>query len=490
LEDQFSQRIKKLDRLRKEGIPLFPNDFKVSIHSQEVWDKFGFDSDEKLRELGDDFTLAGRITAIRDFGKTVFIHIQDRKGRIQAYIRKDMIGDAAFNNFGECDIGDFVGMRGGFFRTKTGELTVMVREIRLLAKSLRPLPEKWHGLVDVETRYRQRYLDLVVSPEVKKIFYKRFRIIQLIREFLNARDFLEVETPMMHPIAGGATAKPFRTYHNTLGMDLFLRIAPELYLKRLVVGGLEKVYEINRSFRNEGVSTQHNPEFTMLEFYQAYADYLDLMVLTEEMLTAITKDVLGTLTFDYQGEKIDLAPPWRRMTLKEAIVEYGKAQSGILEKKESALNYAKKLGLMVKEDETVGKIVFKIFESAIEEHLIQPTFITDYPVDVSPLARRRDDDPELTERFELFVGGKEIANAFSEINDPLDQRERFASQLKQREGGDQEAHAMDEDYIQALEYGMPPTAGEGIGIDRLVMLLTNSSSIREVVFFPLLRAEK
>ncbi len=490
MEDILTQRRKKIDSFKALGIPPFPNGFKVGIDCRQANDSFGTKSGEELKELGDDFTMAGRIMAIRSFGKTIFTHIQDRTGKIQIYIRKDVIGETGFNNFKEFDIGDFVGVRGGLFRTKTEELTVMVKEITMLSKSIRPLPEKWHGLVDVEARYRQRYLDLIVNPRSKEIFYKRFRIIQLIREFLGAKDFLEVETPMMHPIPGGAAARPFKTFHNALGMDLYLRIAPELYLKRLVVGGMERVFEINRSFRNEGVSTQHNPEFTMLEFYQAYATYLDLMNFTEEMFTAIAKEVLGTLCFDYQGEKIDFTPPWQRMTLKEAVMNYGEVEKGVLDNKESALNYAGKLGLTFKADESLGKIQFKIFEDLVEQHLVQPTFITDYPVEVSPLARKKDDNPELTERFELFIGGKEIANAFSEINNPLDQKERFAAQLQEKEAGDEEAHEMDEDYIQALEYGMPPTAGEGVGIDRLVMLLTNSSSIREVILFPHLKTNK
>jgi len=486
----MNKRKKKISQLESLGISSFPNDFRVGIHSQEILDTYGAKSDEELKKLEDDFALAGRIVAVRNFGKTTFIHIQDRKGQIQAYLRKDVLGEVNFNNFKEYDIGDFVGIQGGLFRTKTNELTIIVKEIRLLSKSLKSLPEKWHGLVDVEIRYRQRYLDLIASPEVKKIFRTRSRIIQMIREFLNTRDFLEVETPMMHPIAGGAAARPFKTHHNALDMDLFLRIAPELYLKRLVVGGLERVYEINRSFRNEGISTQHNPEFTMLEFYQAYATYLDLMELTEEMLTSIAKKVLGTLIFDYQGKKINLSPPWKRMTLKEAIVSYGKVEMGVLDKKESALSWATQLGLKFKENETLGKILFKTFEEIVERQLNQPTFITDYPTDVSPLARKKEDDPDLTDRFELFIAGREIANAFSEINNPLDQRERFLAQIQEREKGDQEAHVMDEDYVRALEYGMPPTAGEGIGIDRLVMLLTGSTSIREVIFFPHLKAEK
>ncbi|HDR46570.1 MAG TPA: lysine--tRNA ligase, partial [Geoalkalibacter subterraneus] len=357
-------------------------------------------------------------------------------------------------------------------------------------KSLRPLPEKWHGLTDVETRYRQRYLDLMVNPEVRDVFLKRSRIIGLIRDFMRDRGFLEVETPMMQPVAGGATARPFKTYHNTLKMDLFLRIAPELYLKRLVVGGMERVFEINRNFRNEGISIQHNPEFTMMEFYQAYATYEDLMDFTEELICSVASDVCGTLNLTYGGKEVDLSPPWKRLTFKQSIVEYGKVSEDVLEDRARALEYAQSLGLDLDSRMGLGKILTEIFDEVVEPHLWHPTFITQYPTEVSPLSRKNDADPEVVDRFELFMVGRELANAFNELNDPLDQRERFEQQLAEKEAGDEEAHAMDDDYVRALEFGLPPTAGEGIGIDRLVMLLTDSASIRDVILFPQLRPEK
>ena len=359
--------------------------------------------------------------------------------------------------------------------------------LRLLSKSIRPLPEKWHGLTDIEIRYRQRHLDLIVNPEVRKVFQQRSRIISLIRRFMEERDFLEVETPMMQPRAGGAVARPFKTYHNALGMNLFLRIAPELYLKRLITGGLERVFEINRNFRNEGISTFHNPEFTMLEFYQAYATYEDLMVMTEELFTFVARNLLGSLKFSYQGKEIDLAPPWPRLTVRDAVVQIGGLDRGLLDEATRLARHARELGIEVKESDPPGKVLMAIFDETVEKKLVQPTFVTHYPVDVSPLSRRNAEDPSLVDRFELYICGKEIANAFSELNDPVDQRGRFEMQLKEREAGDLEAHEMDEDYIGALECGMPPTAGEGIGIDRLVMLLTDSASIRDVILFPLLR---
>jgi len=388
------------------------------------------------------------------------------------------------------DIGDFIGITGTLFRTKTNELTLDAESIRLLTKSMRPLPEKWHGLRDVEIRYRQRYLDLLVNPKVREIFIKRTKIIQLIRQFLDARDFLEVETPMMQAIPGGATARPFKTYHNTLDMDLYLRVAPELYLKRLVIGGLERVYEVNRNFRNEGISTQHNPEFTMLELYQSYATFEDLMALTEEMFCFIVGNVLGGLELEHQGERIDLSPPWKRLTIEEAIVQWGAVDHKALQDYDKALEYALGLGIPLERGIPHGKIVTEILGEIVEPNLIQPTFITHYPTDVSPLSRRNQAHPDLVDRFELFIGGKEVANGFSELNDPVDQRERFVKQLEQGDGGEMEGHRLDEDFLQALEYGMPPTAGEGIGVDRLVMLLTDSPSIREVILFPLLKPQR
>jgi lysyl-tRNA synthetase class 2 len=484
------QRLRKIDDLKKEGINLFPNDFPVEKTSEDLVNRFGKATPEDLKTVKESFSLAGRIMTMRDFGKAAFIHIQDRKGKIQVYVRGDRVGKKAFAVFKKMDIGDFIGVTGTIFRTKTNELTLDAESVRLLTKSIRPLPEKWHGLRDVETRYRQRYLDLLVNPKVREIFIKRAKIIQLIRQFLDARDFLEVETPMMQPIPGGATARPFKTYHNTLDMDLYLRVAPELYLKRLVIGGLERVYEINRNFRNEGISTQHNPEFTMLEFYQSYATFEDLMTLTEEMFCFIVRNVLGSLELEYEGEKIDLSSPWRRLTIEEAIVQWGAVDPKTLHNYDKAFEYAQGLEIPVERGIPHGKIITEILGEVVEPNLIQPTFITHYPTDVSPLSRRNQAHPDLVDRFELFIGGKEIANGFSELNDPLDQRDRFMKQLEQGNAGEMEGHRLDEDFLQALEYGMPPTAGEGIGVDRLVMLLTDSPSIREVILFPLLRPQR
>jgi lysyl-tRNA synthetase class 2 len=433
--------------------------------------------------------LGGRIMARRDFGKAAFIQIQDRKGRLQVYVARDVVGEESFEQFKKLDLGDIVGLSGTPFRTKTGELSLRADAIRILTKSLQPLPEKWHGLTDVETRYRQRYLDLIANPEVGDTFRNRSRIIGLIRQFMLGRDYLEVETPMMQPIAGGATAKPFVTHHNTLKMDLFLRIAPELYLKRLVVGGFERVFEINRNFRNEGISIQHNPEFTMMEFYQAYATYKDLMDLTEELICHVAREVVGKLVFTYGGKEVDLTPPWDRLTVREAIVKYGNIDPSILEDREQLLRVAADLGLELDKNIGHGKLLTELFDAVAEPKLWHPTFITEYPTEVSPLSRKNDANPEVVDRFELFIVGRELANAFSELNDPLDQKERFLKQLVEKEAGDEEAHAMDEDYIRALEHGLPPTAGEGIGIDRLVMLLTDSASIRDVILFPQLRPE-
>jgi lysyl-tRNA synthetase class 2 len=399
-------------------------------------------------------------------------------------VRKDNVGAEVYDLFKQLDIGDFVGLKGGLFKTKTGEWTLLVNELKLVSKAIKPLPEKFHGLKDPEKRYRQRYLDLLMNSDVREIFLNRSRIIQAIRTFLLNLDFLEVETPMMQPIPGGAEATPFKTHHNALGMDLFLRIAPELYLKRLVVGGFEKVFEINRNFRNEGVSTQHNPEFTMLEFYQAYANYKDLMVLTEQMFAYVARDVTGSTVITYQGNSIDMGGPWRRITLLSALEEFGGIDADLLKNREDLLEVASSKGIKITKTGRLGKIITKLFDILVEPHLIQPTFVTGYPVEVSPLSRRSETEPNLTDRFELFIGGREIANGFSELNDPDDQRERFIEQMSRREAGDEEAHYMDEDYIEALSYGMPPAAGEGVGIDRLVMLLTDSASIREVILFP------
>jgi lysyl-tRNA synthetase class 2 len=484
------QRIRKLEALKKEGIDPFPNNFRVTHTSLDLQETFGSKSDEELKTVEGRFCLAGRIVAIRDFGKASFIHIQDRMGRIQAYIQKNAVGDQAFQFFKTFDIGDFIGLEGRVFRTKTGELTIQVETFRLLVKSLRPLPEKWHGLTDIEARYRQRYLDLMANPKVKEIFLTRIRAIQRIRDFFTQRGFVEVETPMLHPIPGGATAKPFKTFHNALDMELYMRVAPELFLKRLVIGGFERIFEINRCFRNEGISTQHNPEFTMLEFYQSYATYQDMMETTEELLSSMVIEIHGKPSLTYQGREIDFTPPWRRIRFKEAVLEYGKFDPAILKEPSKAVEVAKGLGLELKKGTSHGRVLADLFKEVVERHLLHPTFVTHYPTEVSPLSRRNGDDPTVVDRFELFIAGREIANGFSELNDPLDQRERFVQQLKER-GDEADFYLrLDEDFLRALEFGMPPTAGEGIGIDRWVMLLTDSPSIREVIFFPLLRMEK
>ncbi|MCD6487479.1 MAG: lysine--tRNA ligase [Syntrophobacterales bacterium] len=483
------KRKEKIESLRSMGVELYPNDVSVTATTKSVIDRFGDMDNEDLKGIDEKFALAGRLMAIRNFGKAAFVSIQDRDGRIQGYIARDKVGIDRYSIFKKFDVGDMVFISGSLLKTKTGELTVEAEEIRLLSKSVRPLPEKWHGLTDVEARYRQRHLDLIMNPAVKKVFYTRSRIIKLIRDFMQKRDFLEVETPMMQSMAGGAVARPFKTYHNALDMDLYLRIAPELYLKRLIVGGLERVFEINRNFRNEGISTSHNPEFTMMEFYQAYATYEDLIVMTEEMITLVAMEVFGSLSFDYQDTEIDLSRPWQRLTVKEAILKYSDTTPDILEDRVKAAQYARSMGMPVEDDEPLGKIIVAIFEEVAESKLVQPTFVTSYPIEVSPLSRKSAGNSEFTDRFELYIYGRELANAFSELNDPEDQRNRFAMQLREREAGNEEAHEMDEDYIGALEYSMPPTAGEGIGIDRLVMLFTNSPSIRDVILFPHMRAK-
>jgi lysyl-tRNA synthetase class 2 len=489
LNDILLQRRAKVDEFREQGINPFANDFSVSHNAAEVKDAHAEHDAAALEDCEQRYALAGRIMARRDFGKAAFIQIQDRTGRLQVFVRRDEVGDETFNVFRKLDIGDIVGLTGRMFRTKTNELSLRAESLRLLTKSLQVLPEKWHGLTDVETRYRQRYLDMIVNPQVRDTFQKRSRIVSLIRDYMVQNDFLEVETPMMQPVAGGATAKPFVTHHNTLKMDLFLRIAPELYLKRLVVGGFERVFEINRNFRNEGISIQHNPEFTMIEFYQAYATYHTLMDFTEKLICHVAQEVVGSLVIPYGGKDVDLTPPWDRLTLKESIVKYGNIEPALLDDKEQALHYARGLGLEFDDSIGHGKLLTEIFDEVVEPKLWNPTFITEYPTEVSPLSRKNDANPEVVDRFELFVVGRELANAFSELNDPIEQKERFIGQLVEKEAGDEEAHAMDEDYIRALEYGLPPTAGEGIGIDRLVMLLTDSASIRDVILFPQLRPE-
>lgn len=490
INELIQQRLRKLESLKKQGLDPFPNDFKVTHTSKEIIDTYGSLQDDELNKIQQTFAIAGRILAIRNFGKASFLHILDRKGKIQAYIQKDRIGEEAFQIFKSLDIGDFVGLTGKIFRTKTRELTIEVHTLRPLVKSLRPLPEKWHGLTDVETRYRHRYLDLIANPRVKEMFLIRIRTIQKIREFFTERDFMEVETPMLHPIPGGATAKPFKTYHNALNMELYMRIAPELYLKRLVIGGFERIFEINRCFRNEGISTQHNPEFTMLEFYQSYSTYEDLMKMTEELICSIIKETHGGLQITYQGQNIDFTPPWRRIRFRESLIEYGGLDPDCILDPVKAEYEAERLGIELKKGSSYGRILAELFKELVEPKLFQPTFITHYPIDVSPLSRRNGEDPELADRFELFIAGREIANGFSELNDPIDQRERFLRQLKEREDERDLFLSIDEDFLKALEYGMPPTAGEGIGIDRLVMILTDAPSIRDVIFFPLLRLER
>ena len=483
-------RREKLTALRERG-QAFPNDFRRDVMTGELHAEYGDKDKEALDALGLRVCVAGRMMSRRIQGKTSFAHIQDMSGRIQLMALKGNLGDEAYEFFKrDLDVGDIVGAEGQLTKTNKGELSVRCDDIRLLTKSLRPLPEKFHGLTDQERRYRQRYLDLIMNEATRDTFRTRTRIVQFIRNYLNEHGFLEVETPMMQVIPGGASARPFVTYHNALDMDLFLRIAPELYLKRLVVGGLERVYEINRNFRNEGLSTRHNPEFTMLEFYEAYADYHDLMNLTEDMLRRLCLEILGSSSLAYQGETYDFGKPFDRMTVKESILRFNPdlSESDISDR-DSAGAVAKRLGLQLKPGWGLGKVQIEIFEKTVEGNLKNPTFITAYPTEVSPLARRNDADPFVTDRFEFFVGGREIANGFSELNDAEDQAERFRKQVQEKEAGDHEAMHFDADYVRALEHGMPPTAGEGIGIDRLVMLLTDAPSIRDVLLFPHMRPE-
>jgi lysyl-tRNA synthetase class 2 len=488
--EQRQQRIKKLDLLRQAGVAPYGTRFDAKDRAGDLIRLHGQKTKETLEQERIPCTIAGRIVALRRFGKAAFAVLQDGSERLQTYLKKDLLSSQAYTVTEQLDLGDWIGVTGILFRTKTNEFTVEVHELTFLSKALRPLPEKWHGLTDVETRYRQRYVDLIANPDVHGIFAIRSRVITGIRAFLIERGFLEVETPMMHPIPGGAAAKPFVTHHNALGVDLYLRIAPELYLKRLIVGGFPRVFEINRNFRNEGISTIHNPEFTMLEFYVSYADYQDLIRLTEELISSLAQQLLGTTVIEYQSQTINLAPPWRRWSYHQAILEVNGLAPAVLTDREQALAAAKQLNVPVDPKWPLFNIVNEIFEETVEPRLEQPTFITDYPIEISPLARRKDADPALTDRFELYIAGREIANAFSELNDPLDQRERFEGQAAQREAGNEEAHVVDEDFLRALEYGMPPTAGEGIGIDRLIMLFTNQASIRDVVLFPQLRPEK
>lgn len=481
--DLILQRYEKLQQLTEKGINPYGNKFEVTTNTAEI--ETGFTELE-----GRTVKLAGRIMAIRTHGKASFADLMDMTGRIQLYVKIDQVGAEEYHTFSELDIGDVIGVQGTVFKTRRGQISVMVDFFNFLAKSLRPLPEKWHGLKDKDLRYRQRYLDLIVNPAVKETFILRSRIIQEMRNYLVAQGFLEVETPMMHPIPGGTSARPFITHHNSLDLDLYMRIAPELYLKRLIVGGFEKVFEINRNFRNEGMSIRHNPEFTMMELYQAHADYHDIMALTENMIADITRKVLGTTQITYQGQAIDLTPPWRRLTMVEAVKEYTGIDFNQIKSAEQARTAAQAIGVKVKKGLEIGKVLNELFEERVEKELIQPTFIMDYPIVISPLARKIEGNADFAYRFEPFIYGWEIGNAFTELNDPIDQKNRFEAQVKEREEGDDEAHMMDEDYLRALEYGMPPTGGLGIGIDRLVMILTDSPSIRDVILFPTMRPEQ
>ncbi|MFQ5482097.1 MAG: lysine--tRNA ligase [Nitrospinaceae bacterium] len=487
----------KLEEFRALGINPYLNRFKVDTRIGPLTARGGDQDKETLESQDIRVTVAGRILSRRKHGKTSFCHIRDGTGAIQVFIRQNDVGEENYQLFSKLDIGDFIGVQGRLSRTKTGELTVFSSNVTLLSKSLLPLPEKWHGLKDVELRYRQRYVDLIVNPQVREIFVARSKIIQALRRFLDERDYLEVETPMMQSIPGGATARPFKTHHNALDMDLYLRVAPELYLKRLVVGGFDRVYEINRSFRNEGISTEHNPEFTMLEFYTAYSDYQELMDLTEELFRFIGKEVFGASTFpctleeggDTREEVLDLSQPFRRIGFKQSLTEIGGLPEEALGSKERAAALAQERRMPLEKKDTLGKVLGKLFDHFVEPKLVQPTFIIDYPLELSPLSKKKEDDPNLVERFELFVGRKELANAYTELNDPIDQKARFEEQVLQKEAGDEEAHWMDLDFVRALEYGMPPTAGEGIGIDRLTMMYTNALSIRDVILFPQLKKE-
>lgn len=483
----MQQRRSKLGEIRELGIDPYPYKYLVKNHSAEIIERFADRQDFEERQFP--VSMAGRIMSMRGHGKVGFAHIQDSTGRIQIYVRRNEIGEETYDElYKRLDIGDIIGVEGWVFRTRTGELTVHVEKLTLLTKSLRPLPEKWHGLKDKEIRYRQRYVDLIVNEDVKKVFLARTKIVRAIRNFLDSRGFVEVETPVLQPIYGGANARPFITHHNALGVDFYLRIADELYLKRAVVGGIDRVYEISKDFRNEGIDRDHNPEFTMLELYQAYSDYEDMMALTEEMIAHTTQELYGSMITTYQGNELDFTPPWRRIPMLDGIRDALGTDISDMSGAE-LLKLAEKHDLEIQGEPSRGKLINLFFEEFVEEELIQPTFITDYPIEISPFAKKKLDDDSLTERFEIFVGGGELGNAFSELNDPIDQRERFLDQARQKEAGDEEAHMMDEDFLRALEYGMPPTGGLGIGIDRLVMLLTDMSSLRDVILFPQMRPE-
>ena len=492
-EEQPQQRRSNLEELAKLGVEIYPRRFDRRHTISELVRDHGERTHDDLEEAQLETKTSGRILAIRSFGKANFLVLSDGLARIQIYIRQDALPPLDFQIFKLLDIGDWVGVEGRLFRTKTNEFTIWASRLHFLAKCLLPLPEKWHGLTDIEIRYRQRYLDLIVNPDARRVFETRSRVMASIRSFMTARGYLEVETPMMQPIAGGALARPFRTHHNTLDMDLYLRIAPELYLKRLTVGGMEKVFEINRNFRNEGISTQHNPEFTMMEFYETYADYQMLMTMTEELLETVARESVGTNDITFGEHQISLKAPFTRLSLREAARNAASKRLNCevtdadLRQRDRAAAIARQVGLDVEAGAGAGKIAMEIFERLCEDQLVQPTFVYDFPTEVSPLSKQKPDDPDTVERFELYIGGFEVANAFSELNDPVEQRRRFEAQIGNRARGDLEAHEMDEDYIRALEYGLPPTAGEGVGIDRFVMVLTNSPSIRDVILFPLMR---
>jgi len=487
LNEMLAIRRSKLDELKSLGIDPFGKKFERTHYAKPILDAYNDVPEEELEAAGHEVVIAGRLMQKRGMGKAGFAHIQDITGKIQIYVRQDAVGETAYQAFKILDIGDIIGVKGTVFKTKTGETSIKVKSLEVLTKSLYPLPDKFHGLKDVETRYRQRYVDLIVNPEVQQTFIMRSKIIQSMRRYLDAHGYLEVETPTMHAVAGGAAARPFITHHNALDMQLYMRIAIELHLKRLIVGGLEKVYEIGRVYRNEGISTRHNPEFTMMELYEAYADYEDIMRLTEDMIAHIAQEILGTTEIEYQGKKVSLKTPWKRLSMVDAIKEATGIDFKQQMSDEEAHRLAKEHKVPVEPNMTFGHIVNAFFEHFVEHTLIEPTFIYGHPVAISPLAKKNAEDPRFTDRFELFIVGREHANAFTELNDPIDQRERFEAQLIEKEQGNEEAHDMDEDFIRALEYGMPPTGGLGIGIDRLVMLLTDSPSIRDVLLFPLMR---